>query len=464
MITKSQLMATPSSKKQGGFDCELIKRPPEDFQYECPVCLLVIREPHQVTCCGYAFCQACIQRVQLQKSGCPTCNKDEFSVFPDKRLQRSLYAYHVHCSHKKEGCQWTGELGELDKHLNENPKPDEQLSGCKFAEVECQHCTHPIQRRYINAHQIEECPQRPFACNYCSDYESTYKDVVTNHWLKCPFHPVPCPNKCGENLKRQNLQHHVNKDCPLTVVNCDFHYAGCEVQLPRKDMPAHLAENLVAHTTKLVTSMQEKIQEKDEQIAALTLALRNALVEKELEIAQLKLKQELEIAQLKAKQEEDHSSLQTLQLYTGPPVDLIMPEFLKHKQDGDDWYSKPFYTHPYGYKVCLSVKASVGYSGRHANVTVSICLMRGEFDDHLKWPFQGTITLQMINQLNTTQHLTRTADFSRARISITSRVTTGEIAEDRFNFTSWTLSNTELAQLLKNDCLLFRVTRVSNIN
>ena len=264
-------MAALSSKKQGGFDCELIKNPPEDFQYECPVCLLVLREPHQVTCCGYAFCQTCIQRVQLQKSGCPTCKMDEFSVFPDRRLQRSLYVYHVRCSHKNDGCQWTGQLGELDKHLNENPKLGEQLSGCNFTEIECQHCSHLFQRRYISAHETAECPQRPFTCNYCSDYESTHEDVVTNHWLQCPLRPVSCPNKCGDNPKRQNLEDHVNKDCPLTVVNCDFHYAGCEVQLPRKDMPAHLAENMVAQLAQLATSTQEKIQ-------ALTLAHTTMLV------------------------------------------------------------------------------------------------------------------------------------------------------------------------------------------
>ncbi len=35
-----------------GFDCEFLDPPPDILQTECPVCLQIIREPHQVTCCG----------------------------------------------------------------------------------------------------------------------------------------------------------------------------------------------------------------------------------------------------------------------------------------------------------------------------------------------------------------------------------------------------------------------------
>ena len=457
-------MATPSKtpKQQGGFDCEFIKHPPEEIQVECPVCLLVVREPHQVTCCGYAFCRTCIERVQLQKSACPTCNKNDFSVFPDKRLQRLVYAYQVCCSHKKEGCQWTGNLGELDKHLNNKPDRDEQLRGCVFTEVECIHCPRPFQRRYVNAHQTEECPQRPFTCKYCNDYESTHEDVVTNHWPKCHFHPVPCPNECGENPKRQQLDHHVSKDCPLTVVNCDFHYTGCEVQLPRKDMPAHLAENLVIHTTQMVTCMQEKVQEKDEQIAALKLetqTLKNVLTDKD-----------REIAQLKAKQEEDCLSLQILKLQAGIlPIEVTMTEFTKHKQNSDTWYSEPFYTHPLGYQMCLNVDANGFDSGKGTHISVFGCLMRGRYDDRLKWPFQCDITFQMINQLQDKEHRTKILHLSNASGAYTSRVTTTERATEGWGYADF-LPHSELGhdpaknrQYLKDDCLRFRVTQVTNI-
>ena len=461
-----------AAKRQAGFDCEFVERPPTILQTECPVCLLVLREPHQVTCCGYAFCRVCIERIQTDKKSCPTCNREQFSVFPDLRLQRSLYAFHVLCSHKTEGCEWSGELSQLEKHLNESPKLHEQLNGCQFTEVECHHCCNLFQRRYVTAHQTEECIRRPFSCDYCSNYGADFEDVTTKHWPVCGFRPVPCPNECGVYPERQNLEHHVSKDCPLTVVSCDFHYTGCEVQLPRKDMPAHLAENLVAHTTKLVASMQEKIQEKDEQIVALTLetrALRNAVAEKELEIAELRTKQESEIAQLKARQEEDHSSLQAMQSHGVLPVEFTMTEFEKHKRDSNEWFSEPFYTHPHGYKLCLKVDANGWSRTKGTHVAVGVRLMRGQFDDHLRFPFIGKIFVQLLNRLNSKEHHTGSIDYGEYHADTCNRVTTGDRAplgyvNDRF------LPHSELGhdpaknrQFLKDDCLHFRVTRVTNV-
>jgi len=33
------------------------------------------------------------------------------------------------------------------------------------------------------------------------------------------------------------------------------------------------------------------------------------------------------------------------------------------------------------------------------HVSVTYLLMRGEFDDHLTWPFQGDVNIQLVNQL-----------------------------------------------------------------
>ena len=44
--------------------------------------------------------------------------------------------------------------------------------------------------------------------------------------------------------------------CPLEQVDCPFHYAGCETQLPRKDMPERMRENFT-HLTLLATFTQK---------------------------------------------------------------------------------------------------------------------------------------------------------------------------------------------------------------
>ena len=426
----------PRPAAKVGFDCEFVERPPKAVQADCPVCLLVLHQPHQVTCCGYAFCRVCIERIQTDKKSCPTCNQKDFTVFPDLRLQRSLYEFCIWCSHKTECCEWSGELSQLEKHLNESPKLDEQLVGCQFTDVECHHCCELFQRRYVTAHQIGQCIRRPFSCDYCGNYGADFEDVTTKHWPVCGSRPVPCPNDCGVYPERQNLEHHVSKDCPLTVVNCDFHYAGCEIQLPRKDMPAHLAENLVIHVSQLAIYSHT--------LSLKTQALENALAEKESEIAELKAQQ----------------------LYGVFPIEFVMSEFDKYKKD-DIWYSGPFYTHHRGYKMCLKVFPN----NEGSSVDIGVCLMRGGFDKQLKWPFQGKVTVKVINQVQDKEHYTETVDFNSASGAAISclRVTNGERApKGRFNKQVLTHSDLNYnpgknCQLLMDNCLSFRVTRVTNV-
>ena len=234
------------ANQKGGFDCEFVNKPLEPIPSECPVCLLAFREPYQTTCCGYEFCRVCIERVRTVNKPCPCCNAKEFGCFEDKRLKRFLNNFKVHCTNKKQGCQWVGELGELEKHLNSNPSQDKQLEGCQFTEVQCLHCSMSFQRSNVEVHQNDECLKRPFSCEYCKDHDSTYEDVTTSHWPVCGSYPVQCPNKCGnETIERHNLDSHVTNDCPLTIVNCDFKHVGCKVRLPRRDLPTHLKESLV---------------------------------------------------------------------------------------------------------------------------------------------------------------------------------------------------------------------------
>ena len=193
-------------------------------------------------------------------------------TLPNQGLQRSLNEFDVSCSHRELGCEWVGKLGNLDGHLNADPQPDFQLIGCKFVEIECIHCKKHLRRLAIAVHQRERCPKRPYTCEYCEDYESTFESVNTQHYTVCWRFLVPCPNKCtptGSGIERQDVEHHVQEDCPLTIVDCSLRYAGCEVRLPRKDLENHMREDSSSHVSLLAAENQRIIKqqlEKDEQI------------------------------------------------------------------------------------------------------------------------------------------------------------------------------------------------------
>ena len=487
-----------ADKRIIGFDCEFVKPPPSEFvQSECPVCLQIIREPHQVTCCGKKFCKACIDHnIAIQKP-CPACN-EKFSSFADKSSKQSLYSLKVRCGHQKDGCEWTGELRQLDEHLNTDPLPEKQLDGCQFVEVDCiYNCGNHQQRRYIQNHQIKDCPKRPFGCEHCHDYKSTYDDVTSNHWPVCGSFPVPCPNQCGSAIQRQNIDSHVADECPLTTINCDFHHVGCAVKLPRQDMPEHLRENILTHISLLATShakQQDEItnlvdenkllqlrndqQQKSFetslaiiQTKATTLEQDNksfatSTAKQQTDIANLVEENKqlrIKIAELAPLQQALKPSVQLASCTTIPlaaPV-LIMTNFQQHKRDDDTWYSPPVYTHHQGYKICLNVDANGWNNSKGTHVSAFVYFMRGEFDDSLKWPFHGVISYQLLDQVNGKDHKQGTSIYDdNTPNGYCTRVIEGERGMSGKGSSAF-VTHTELEpKYLRNDTLLFQIYKV----
>ena len=193
-----------------GYDCEFVGEHPKHQQPKCPICKLILRDPQKVTCCGNSYCKVCIDRVVKDGKPCPTCNK-AFSTFPNKGLRRTLGGFRVYCSNKDEGCEWEGELGDVERHLNSKPSSKRQLEGCLFEEVACIYCTCFFQRRYIRDHQSNKCPKRQFQCEHCGEIDS-YENITEIHLQKCPSFLIACRQHCGENVQRQEMDNHVCQD------------------------------------------------------------------------------------------------------------------------------------------------------------------------------------------------------------------------------------------------------------
>ena len=454
-------MATVSEQDEGGFDCEFVEEPPEKFiQSECPVCLQILRDPYQVSCCGYSFCRACIERIKTTNKPCPTCKEEKFDTFRDKRLRRSLCGCVVFCNHKQEGCKWKGELGQLDNHLNLSPQPDKQLEGCEYSEIECIYCSELTKRCNINVHQTDHCPKRPFSCEYCHSYESHYEDVINNHWPVCGYHPVQCPNECGTFPQRQALDNHVTSDCPKTVIDCDFHYVGCDVRLYRKDMPAHLNENLVTHMS-LQAASYKQLQAKVNKLESENKTLKHQEKTIQEENKQAASTMKLQIARL----QQSESTLQhqlkqvTSTIILNGYVEFTMENFIHHKTLNNHWYSYPFYSHSEGYKLCLRVDANGSGKGVGTHVSVFLFLMKGEFDNHLKWPFSGHIIIKLVDQEGRKEHHAKTIDFNRTP-GFNDRVKEGVKKQNGWGRGKFIPLDQLQPKYLKNDSLRIRITKI----
>ena len=399
------------ANNEGRYACEFVKKPPSFIQSECPICLQVLREPYQATCCGYSFCRVCIERIKARHAPCPCCKAVKFDHYPNKGLQRSLYEFKVRCSNIEQGCQWVGELGQLDNHLNLNPSQQNRLQGCQLSQIKCLHCSELFLRFYIEDHQNNQCPRRPFRCEYCKEFDSCYEEVATNHWPVCGSYPMPCTKKCGETLQRQNLENHIANDCPLTIINCDFQHVGCEVRLPHKDMPAHLGESVVTHMSM--------------QIASHT----------KLEKENKKLKQR--VAELK-------QDIKTLSTTCTSTHGFIINDISRRKRKQEPWLSSPFYSHFKGYKMCVALHVNA------TNTIIAIYILKGEYDEHLSWPFHGVVTVSLIGEKDT--H-TRTLICSK-----TNAINFGQEPQCAYGMH---VPNTTIHQYLDGDELYIKVSEIS---
>ena len=395
-----------------GFDCEFLEPPPEILQSRCPICLQIIREPYQVPCCGKKYCQSCIQTVKIKNKPCPTCNTEGFSNFPDTGHKQSLYGLKVRCSHQKDGCEWTGELRQLDEHLNTDPLPETQLDGCR-----------------------------------------------------------------------------------LTIINCDFHHVGCAVKLPRQDMPEHVRAS-IHHISLMVTdhmtlaSAYSTLQnahtnlEKDhKKLAANHILLTKShatLVEEHESLSSSSVQTLCKYEELKdncAKIKTDNQQLRTKiealeglirspladpprteTIHIVPSDGIVMNNFQQHKRDNDQWYSPPVYTHHQGYKICLLVFANGWGDGRGTHISVLVYFMRGEFDDSLKWPFRGSISIQLVDQNGQPNNIDTIVYDDRVPIERCSRVMYRERAIHGWGISKFFAHNMLKKPLFNDNQLIFMIS------
>jgi len=100
---------------------------------------------------------------------------------------------------------------------------------------------------------------------------------------------------------------------------------------------------------------------------------------------------------------------------------------------------------------------------------VFVYLMRGKNDNNLSWPFRGEVTVTLLNQLEDKNHITARMRYSEDMDDESNRRVVDRdrsegyglnrfIAHDRLGY-----SATKNRQLLKDDCLYFRIsTKTSN--
>jgi TNF receptor-associated factor 4 len=136
---------------------------------------------------------------------------------------------------------------------------------------------------------------------------------------------------------------------------------------------------------------------------------------------------------------------------------FTMTDFEEYKIDNDRWY---FYTHPNGYKMCVRICANGNGPGQGTHLSVYVSLMQGEFDDQLKWPFQGIITVKLLNQEEDKDHVTKTVKFIESEQQEDCQRVTTDGPSTGQGYGQF-LPHTKLQpKYLKNDCIKLCIKKV----
>ena len=374
----------PKKMENGGYNYHFVDEEELPEECTCPICRLVQREAHQVMCCGKIYCKRCLDELKSKSDNfnCPNCRRSlegEHRYFPDINTISKIRHFAIFCDNKDKGCQWEGLL----KNFEEGHLPK-----CPYQIIECRNnCGVTLQRRKLNRHS-EECPRRQFICPFCKKW-GEYKTLTGDHITTCPDYILECPNSgCDKRIKRCQMTQHRSK-CPKEIIPCHHSSIGCNSVIQREELPSHDQECMSSHLDLAIKEIHELRRDKEHMSYDLNLVKQ-------------------EIHELKRDKEHANQEICKLRTQTFKIPVIKMQNYSRNKRG---WISPGFYVSTDSYKMALKVSTYKWWNLEY--LSCSLALLPGEYDDMLEWPFQGEVTVELLNQKEDKDHKNKTINFNK---------------------------------------------------
>ena len=384
----------------GGYDYDFVDTPLE--RVICVICHLPSREAHMTECCGHVFCKSCLDRAKAtQYKACSICKDQEFNTFGNKQINREVQGLHMYCTNKEKGCEWKGQVKDIRGHLENN-------DGCQFEGLKCPHeCEEVIQRRYLTRHVDFECQHRKVECKYCHDkIKLLFVDSI--HLEECPKVPLPCPNHCKTvgTILHEDMEIH-RRECPLEMIQCEYHHVGCEVRMCRKRQRKHNENNMEKHlcmTKNELASTKSELASTNNRLNNLEVMLRTLTGSESVDLSSIDFNPSLVASQARW----------SIQLVAMEPTCLLdehmcpaimkMTEYSKFENDHSEWI-KYFHSHERGYKMEMWI------NNVEDHLELALYVNIGLYDDYLRWPLRGQFKVTVLNQIIDDEHVSVTVTY-----------------------------------------------------
>ena len=140
-----------------------------------------------------------------------------------------------------------------------------------------------------------------------------------------------------------------------------------------------------------------------------------------------------------------------------PPYEHTISNYRELKATYTCYYSENLYTHPGGYNIRLRFNLNGCSDGRSTHVSIVVDILRGEYDDKLKFPARFTVTLELVNQHRDQDHIVREIHCEyKERVKLTYAPRECGSCTKFISHTDLEWNESKQTQYLKNDCLKFR--------
>ncbi|KAA0712549.1 TNF receptor-associated factor 5 [Triplophysa tibetana] len=441
-------------------------------QFVCPSCSGLVLNPHQTGCGHIFCAQCIRTYVENgEVSKCPLDNisiKSE-EIFQDNCCKRELQNLEVYCTNAPD-CTQRIPLCNLQDHLKACPYeclkcsnsgctdvllranllehqrnvcslrlepcehcgqlyPEHQKSSCLEVEVQCSNkCPKMIKRHKLQEH-ADECPEVETDCVYKS-YGCTVRGkrekVHAHENTEFSSHVrLVLANNCKLEKQMEQLQQDMLvqqgtlKDHSLVLGSQDRNITLCDstlttlqrsveeqslricsMQHELKDLRGVLGSELHDELPSLRASLDSLRQQ-----VAVTESLREHLGVLEQTCQRHTRLLDIQMEQLQFNDQRFHQLESNT--FDGKLIWKVR-DYWRLKEAGIPVNSMPFYTSRSGYK--LSIRAYLGgdSSGRGTHLSLYVMIMRGEFDSLLPWPFCQNITLTLLDQSGSRNHVSST--------------------------------------------------------
>lgn len=360
-----------------------------DNRFKCLFCQLILLNVHQADC-GCRYCFDCLDEI-YKKNECPNCN--EIFQKKTKTFDKGFSKEINHITLKCSICNLDVKYLDFEKHYE------------NLHSFSCEYCTKSYKSlAELNNHidyKNGDCREKIYPCVYQQELNCKFlgkrkslsehlKESTSNH-LNLMYHSL---NKRIETIEKSMESKEVSAQ-RQTDYSMDSGYSSHDSTSMNESLNLQINEQSIIKKVFECMELVEKLQRD-------LIKTREKLQNKTDEVADLK--KSIIISQVSLIQLED----KLISLERGSNNGVLIWKISNFKEKQNDarnnkcksLYSPYFYSHHNGYKICSRIFLNGDDSSFGRNLSIFIVIMKGEYDQLLKWPFKQKITFLLIDQIN----------------------------------------------------------------